>query len=165
MTKINLGQTIQILANLGVIAGIVFLVIELQQNNAVLGAQVRATRTQVRLDGLQAIENNPELLRAYLKLRDGEALTAMDQSLIEVDTARVLATWQYIYGEFQAGLIDEADIPVENWRYVVSTRSPMKDAVENAGRVGLRSDFAQWMKENVVVGTPVEAKVSAPPLN
>jgi hypothetical protein len=31
MTKINVGQAIQILANLGVIAGIVFLGIELQQ--------------------------------------------------------------------------------------------------------------------------------------
>jgi len=165
MTKINLGQTIQVLANLGVIAGIVFLVIELQQNNAVLGAQARASRTQVRLDGLQATANNPELLRAYLKLREGEALTAMDQLLIEVDTARVLTTMQYVYGEFQAGLIDEADIPVENWRYVVSTRSPLKNALENAGRYGLRPAFVQWMKENVVVGSPVEAKVSAPPLN
>jgi len=164
MTKINLGQTIQILANLGVIVGIVFLVIELRQNNAVLGAQARASRTQVRLDGLQATANNPELLRAYLKLRDGEALTAMDQMLIEVDTARILTTMQYVYGEFQAGLIDKADIPVENWRYVVSTRSPLKDAVENAGRVGLRPDFAQWMKENVV-SSPVETKVSAPPPN
>jgi hypothetical protein len=41
MKKIDLGQTVQILANLGVIAGIVFLGIELQQNNALLGAQAR----------------------------------------------------------------------------------------------------------------------------
>jgi len=32
MKKIDLGQTIQTLANLGVIAGIVFLAMELQQN-------------------------------------------------------------------------------------------------------------------------------------
>jgi hypothetical protein len=31
--KIGLGQTISVLANIGVIAGIVFLGIELQQNN------------------------------------------------------------------------------------------------------------------------------------
>ena len=44
MTKIDLGRTISILANIGVIAGIVFLGLELQQNN-VLSAGVR------RVDG------------------------------------------------------------------------------------------------------------------
>ena len=38
MKKPDLGQTITIFANLGVIAGIVFLGIELQQNNELLTA-------------------------------------------------------------------------------------------------------------------------------
>ncbi len=38
MNKINLGQTITILANLGVIAGIVFLGLELRQNNELVVA-------------------------------------------------------------------------------------------------------------------------------
>jgi len=49
MKKIELGQTISILANLGVIAGIVFLGLELQQNNTLLNAQIRAARAQVRI--------------------------------------------------------------------------------------------------------------------
>jgi hypothetical protein len=36
MQKIDFGQSIGILAKLGVIAGIVFLALELQQNNEVL---------------------------------------------------------------------------------------------------------------------------------
>jgi len=38
LKKIHLGQTIEILANLGVIAGIVFLGVELRQNNELVVA-------------------------------------------------------------------------------------------------------------------------------
>ena len=48
MKNIDLGQTIGILANLGVIAGIVFLAVELQQNNKLLGAQAREYRQELR---------------------------------------------------------------------------------------------------------------------
>jgi hypothetical protein len=39
LKKLDFGQTITILANLGVIAGIVFLGIEISQNNAWLEAE------------------------------------------------------------------------------------------------------------------------------
>ena len=42
MKKLELGQTITILANVGVIAGIVFLAIEPRQNNELLGVQIRS---------------------------------------------------------------------------------------------------------------------------
>lgn len=67
MKKIDINQTIQILANLGVLAGIVFLGIELQQNNVLLGAQTRMSRTELRVDGLQSAMSNPGLLQVRLK--------------------------------------------------------------------------------------------------
>ena len=41
MKKIELGQLIQIVANLGVIAGIVFLAVELRQNNRLYSRTLR----------------------------------------------------------------------------------------------------------------------------
>jgi hypothetical protein len=41
MKKIDLGQTITILANVGVITGIAFLAAELRQNNEMMRAQTR----------------------------------------------------------------------------------------------------------------------------
>ena len=46
MKKIDPGQTIQILANVGVIAGIAFLAVELRQNNELL----RSSSRQALLD-------------------------------------------------------------------------------------------------------------------
>ena len=44
MKKIDLGRTIGILANLGVIAGIIFLGVELRQNNELMEAEARRAR-------------------------------------------------------------------------------------------------------------------------
>jgi hypothetical protein len=150
MKKIDLGQTIQILANLGVIAGIVFLGIEVQQNNALLGAQARTSRTQLRVDGLQSVMSNPELLQARLKRREGQSLTPAEQMLLDMDVIRQLVMWQYVHGEYRAGLIDISDIPIENWRYVATQRPELKSALENPVHLGLRPEFVEWMHENVI---------------
>ena len=42
MKKLDIGQTMSVLANVGIIAGIVFLGYELQQNNDQLRSQSRA---------------------------------------------------------------------------------------------------------------------------
>ncbi len=44
MKKFDLGQTVSILANLGVVVGIVFLGMEVRQNNELLATQVTATQ-------------------------------------------------------------------------------------------------------------------------
>ena len=64
MKKLDLGQTITILANLGVIAGIVFLGIELQQNNEALGLQVRLERENTLRQGLSGRLENSDVIRA-----------------------------------------------------------------------------------------------------
>jgi hypothetical protein len=150
MKKIDFGQTIQILANLGVLAGIVFLGIELQQNNALLGAQARTSRAQLRLDGLRSTMSNQELLQARLKRREGQPLTPIEQAMLDMDVTGQLVLWQYVHGEFRAGLIDESDIPVEQWRYVISQRPELKSALKDPMRIGLRPEFVAWMNENVV---------------
>jgi len=91
--KLDLGQTVTILANAGIIAGIVFLGIELAQNNALLGAQARATRAQVRMDGTDLTLSTPELMRAFARQQSGESLSDLDQrylSLAAIERSRDL---------------------------------------------------------------------------
>ncbi len=51
MKNIDLGQTLNTLANVGVIAGIIFLAYELNQNNEFLELEAKATRVHITLDG------------------------------------------------------------------------------------------------------------------
>ena len=60
MKKIDVGQTVSILANVGVIAGILLLAFELSQNNKLLRAQADETYLQNRLDNRRRTIEDPE---------------------------------------------------------------------------------------------------------
>lgn len=61
MKKIDLGQAISILANIGVIAGIVFLVVEIQQNTAAIRSQSSIAINDSLAHPNQALYDNPDL--------------------------------------------------------------------------------------------------------
>jgi hypothetical protein len=150
MKKIDLGQVVQILANLGVIASIAFLAIQVRQNSDVQRAEARAARAQIRIDGLEARTSNPALLAAFHKQRRGEPLTELEETLLGVDARAILTGWQYIWGELREGLIESVDVPIEDWRRAYSRNAVLRRVWEADGSVSFRPDFVAWMNENVV---------------
>ena len=61
MKKIDLAQTLNTLANVGVIAGIIFLAFELRQNNDLLTAQARVKRPNDRRPIAVNTDNRPSV--------------------------------------------------------------------------------------------------------
>ena len=78
MKKISLGQTLGILANLGVIAGILLLTYELNQNRQMMQSQTRnaIADTLVHLVSLEA--TTPEPIETEVKLESGVPLSRAD---------------------------------------------------------------------------------------
>ena len=150
MKRPDFAQTIQILANVGVIAGIVFLGAEVRQNNDVLAAQARLQRTQMRIDGLTEYLSSPDLIRARLKDVNHSGLSADEVVILETFWQTVLVRWQYVYGEYQAGLIDLQDIPINGWKGTMSTYPSMMSLWESSKGVDYRPDFVRWMEEFVI---------------
>ena len=62
MKNIDLGRTLNTLSNVGVIAGIIFLAVELNQNNEFLELEAKATRAEIFLDGWERIASDPALV-------------------------------------------------------------------------------------------------------
>ncbi len=79
MKKIDLGQALNTFANIGVIAGIIFLAYELNQNNKFLELEAKATRVQIILDGWELIASDPALVTLMIKDRNEEVLTATEE--------------------------------------------------------------------------------------
>ena len=152
MKRIDLGQTVTILANLGVIAGIVFLGLELRQNNELLTAQGRAVRFESRQGVFEEITNNPPLIQTITKAKNGRPLTEEEQFLLTYFQARVLTNWQYAFTEYQAGFISEEDMGIPGWRFWFHEEIPgMPDYWTRVGTPGrYRSDFIEFLNENVV---------------
>jgi len=148
--KIDLGQTIQILANLGVIAGIVFLGIELQQNNALLSAQARAGRTELAKDGANRFLANPELVSIMVRRRNNEPLTDEDAQKVNPIMRALLVNMQHIYTEYREGLIPVEDVPIELWRTHYRTNFPDLPKCWADIKPNYRSTFVKFFDESIV---------------
>jgi len=79
LKKIDLGQAITILANVGVIAGILFLAIELQQNNDLLSAQARAARIELKTDFEGSVYQSAELAEIIARAHANDELTEAEE--------------------------------------------------------------------------------------
>jgi hypothetical protein len=131
--KIDIIQIIQILANIGVVAGIIFLGYELRQNT--VATQLSAASDYE--DSLSEVElliaSNPEFANLLQKGIDGDDLT--DTELLRLTTfyRRVLRGWQVSYYQNVRGALDD-----ELWHGQVDSysRTLRKDA-------GLRSYWEQ----------------------
>jgi len=150
MKKIDPGQTISILANLGVIGGIVLLALELQQNNDLLSAQARAERASVPI-GVNAMNlSNPELMRIKFRARSGADLTAEEEFWMEEVAWGTFVRWQFVWGEFDAGLIDREAIPTEDWRISMEDSPQTMRFWREYKDIAFRADFVQFVEEEVL---------------
>ena len=112
MKKLDLGQTITILANLGVIAGIVFLGLELRQTQSAMQAQAYQTRA---LDGIAwnfEIAKDENLRRVQSSLDSGivnlGALEQDDRQIAVYLLDLIKTDVDNEHYQYQQGLLDRS---------------------------------------------------------
>ncbi len=150
MKKLDLGQTISILANVGVIAGIIFLGLELRQNNEFLATQARAQRGAISREVELRMLQNPDLRRATIKARNGDVLSEDEIFLLELENLAVITDWKIIYQEYQMGALEESTLNIVGWRNGFHVRKPGMPEHWSANKQLYPPRFVQWMEENVV---------------
>lgn len=99
MSKVDFGQATQILANLGVIAGIVFLGIETAQNSAVLESQTRLNIVMIEDELFAMLSQNEDIATAALKAQSGEELSAIEEFQLIAAFQRAYRVSEWIYLE------------------------------------------------------------------
>jgi hypothetical protein len=108
MKKIDLGQIIQILANLGVIAGLVILVLQLRQNNDLLGVELRANANDRITGTATLVIENPYLLELLAK--DVASLTEVERDAVVILGVRALSGFESSYRDVALELGDEEQL-------------------------------------------------------
>ena len=146
MKKIDLGQAITILANVGVIAGILFLGIELRQNNELMEAEARRARALSAEEAYRMIAENEALAEMFVKEERGEALT-------DVESQRMRALWLRGLTDLQ---LAHAELPENEWsplieQYRLNHRlfPALRDTWTRRKAV-FSGEFVQWYEENVI---------------
>jgi hypothetical protein len=79
MKKIDLARAIGVLANLGVIAGIALLAVEVHQNTAMMEAQINQARTEAAMAEAQSVYDSEYVLPLMDAIDQGRPLTSMDR--------------------------------------------------------------------------------------
>ena len=119
MEKLNRWLTL--IANLGVIAGLVFLIIEIDQNNNMMQAQTRSSISEAIIDNIQ-MGMEPAIVSAYLKQESGESLSLEEEYLLDQATNATLRLWENTHYQYRMRLFDEdefeADLAV--WRDAIA---------------------------------------------
>ncbi len=94
-------------ANIGVLAGIIFLAFELQQNTVATQLEA-ASNFQDSFSEIELfIAGSPEFAELLRKGREGEEVTAVDQLRLWVFYGNVLRQWQFIHFQYLSDALDE----------------------------------------------------------
>ena len=144
MKKIDLGQAATVVANLAVVAGIIFLVVELRQNNETLELQQRIS-AKASLDALRVEERtNVDLRAALLKDYLQEELTLDEQGLLGSFTVQLIDTFAWVWdlspesrADLQATL---PDFSID--RFPASRQEMIRDRLDSGA---YSADFVDFM--------------------
>jgi len=109
MKKIDVGQTITILANIGVIAGIILLAYEISQNSEAIRLQAAQSNlnTFYAIDLLIAEGGTDEQSLAKLLVSPVEGRSVSDQFRYERFADSVLSSWQNNFFLNEQGILND----------------------------------------------------------
>ena len=115
MNKLN--QWLSISANVGVLIGVVFLVIEIQQNTDMLQSQTRDSITDKQVELYQWFHDSA-LTIALASSESLQESVALENELFFFNASSVFRIWENEYYQFQQGLFepDEFEPRVSLWK-------------------------------------------------
>jgi len=154
MRKLDLGKAIGITANISVVAGIVFLALELRQNTDAQRSQMRLSQNERETEVIEELFRNPLLNSAYVKFTSHQPLSDEEDLALSAYSLRIFLSWNWIYGEVQAGnmepgLLDSFPRVFHNFAaggYDAQLLVHYWPAYEQS----VSSDFREWMEDRVV---------------
>ena len=148
MKKLDFGQTVHLIANVGVIGGILLLAFELHQNNLFLDAQARLTRHELRSnDSLRVYIENPEVAELVIKARNSEPLTEVEKWRLSRIHRQYFLDWQFIFREYVEGALPREEVAVAAWHSTFDNWPGMAEYWNETKDGTLRRDFVEFMED------------------
>jgi hypothetical protein len=109
MKKIGFGQVLGVLANLGVLAGILLVVYELNQNREMMRSQTRHDISSEFVGLMISVANNDQLANLIRRGDLGEELSPDELYRYERYTRGMFRYWENVHYQYRLGLYDELE--------------------------------------------------------
>jgi len=149
MKKIDIGQMITILANIGVIGSIGFLALEIRQNNDQMTAQSRFNYYQNRIAAYNDIAHDGELASLLARAMAGAELSPVEMNRVSQRMLALITSWEYEYGEYEKGRLSLGEFNVAAKRSVYLILQRPMSQVWATYRDLAPPSFADFMDEHV----------------
>ena len=153
MDRSQINDWLALIANLAVVGGIVFLAIEIRQNNELLRSESRQTLVSNDVTSLSANIGNADV---FAKMASGQDLSAEEQLRLSFMFMLDLRNREFEYFQYINGLLDE-----ETWlayRYVIVVNHSTKLGRawwDQVGRGIVDPGFARMVDE-LLAGAPAD---------
>jgi hypothetical protein len=132
MNTEKLNQWLTLIANVGVLIGIIFLALEMSQNTSMMQAQIRQGITENTTDFLLGIGTNLDASTAFYRGRSGirdEDIElppgAVERSMWGLMIQANFRLWENEWYQYQKSLFEESEIDARKnvWANLISTNA------------------------------------------
>ena len=147
MKKMDFGQLVSCVANIGVLAGILILAYELRQNNELMAAEARQVRTSMVVDSWRFTAEHGDLAEVRGRERNGEEITDVERQRVDAYVMSVYVMLDWTFQELSANSPEMNQVrEVQSNNF--ANRSEYRRVWEDR-KNSFRPEFVQWMEENV----------------
>jgi hypothetical protein len=120
MKKLDLGQLIGVLANLGALVGLLLLVFELNQNRQLTRAQIRHDLAMGIVEQLLTVANNGQLASVVRRGSSGDELAPDERTQFNARSNAILRYWENVHYQYRQGLYDGSEFEKQRAAWVDS---------------------------------------------
>jgi hypothetical protein len=122
MDKDRLNRWLSLAASLGVLAGIVLLVFELEQNREMMRAQTRNEVSVQLVDLLSQVATSDKLSSLLVRTESGEPLSVEESNRFQHRALAMLRYFENVHYQYRQGMYDEEEFSaqLEAWRRFVT---------------------------------------------
>ena len=143
----NLNRWLTLAANVAVLIGILFVALELQQNNELMEAEARFNRLSVSRDAWQSMAENGDYADVLVRAERGEVLSETDEFRATASMMRYLVNMDWMYRELPP---DSPERLYAEKSMLTNVANPLFVRVWDDRKDHFSPSFVQWVDGEIL---------------
>lgn len=134
MSTSKFNERLQILASLSVLAGLVFLALEIRQANRIAIATTEITVRESFASSNESVYTNPEIAALLAKARHADAMfTEAEHEMLDYWLGRMTNIWIQIDRAYSNGMVSEAtlDVAIDDMKWTSQAYPALRSKIED----------------------------------
>jgi hypothetical protein len=146
----SVNKWLTLAANVGVIAGIIFLGIEVKQNNEEIAAQSRFNYYQSRSENVDSWGQDKNTIDILLKSLTGFDLNPEEELMLTLRLQATIILWEYEFGEYVLERLSDEEMNPLDKKRIYDGWGEIGKVVWGTHKKTAPLEFVNWFEKNIV---------------